>query len=77
MGSSPFLLDQKQRDVVDAAIREVCTYRRHDLHAVNVRTNHAHAVIAARCPPERLADSLKAYSTRRLREAGLIDSQTR
>ena len=68
----PIFLNQEQRNVVDAAIREVCNIREHRLHALNVRTNHCHAVIGARCRPERLADALKAYSTRRLREHRLI-----
>jgi len=72
MLSPPVLLDPLQRKVVDSAIREVCEVREHSPHAVNVRSNHAHSVISAQCSPERLADSLKAYSTRRLRENGLI-----
>lgn len=72
MHPQPVLLDPLQRKVVDSAIREVCEARKHLLHAVNVRSNHAHSVISAQCSPERLADSLKAYSTRRLRENGLI-----
>ena len=74
MRSSPILLNPEQRKVVEAAFKEVCLFRKHELHAANVRTNHAHAVVAAQCRPERLADSLKAYSTRRLRELGLIGS---
>ena len=72
MQAAPVLLDPLQRKVVDQAIREVCEVRQHPLHAVNVRSNHAHSVISAMCSPERLADTLKAYSTRRLRETGLI-----
>jgi REP element-mobilizing transposase RayT len=66
------LLDASQRLVVEAAIKEVCNLRTYGLHAANVRTNHVHAVIAAQCKPDRLADALKAYATRRLRERGLI-----
>lgn len=77
MKSRPFLLDSEQRKVVDAAIREVCEFRKHRLHAVNVRTNHCHSVIGAQCSPERLADTLKAYATRRLREHRLIGGDIR
>ena len=73
MDAPPVLLEREQRKVVEAAIREVCEIRNYGLHAVNVRTNHAHAVIAAQCRPERLADALKAYATRRLREQRLIE----
>ena len=77
INSHPVLLDALQRKVADQAIREVCEVREHSLHAVNVRSNHAHSVISATCGPERLADTLKAYSTRRLRENGLITPDAR
>ncbi len=73
MDAPPVLLNQEQRNVVEIAIREVCDSRSHRLHAVNARTNHVHAVVSAQCRPERLADALKAYATRRLRELELID----
>ncbi len=76
MDQEPFVLDLKQRKVVEAAIKEVCNYRKYKLFAANVRSNHAHSVIGARIKPERIVDSLKAYSTRRLREQGLIDEVT-
>jgi hypothetical protein len=42
------------------------------LHAVNVRTNHVHLVVSANLTPEQVLTSLKAWCTRRLREAGLV-----
>ena len=66
------LLGKQQRKIVEEAINEVCGFRNYVLHAVNARTNHTHSVVSAQCPPERIADTFKAYSTRRLREAGLI-----
>jgi len=59
-----------ERKLVEEAIVEVCERRRYLLHAVNARTNHVHAVVSAQKPPERIADSFKAYSTRKLGEAG-------
>ncbi|MDX6385326.1 MAG: hypothetical protein QOK48_2899, partial [Blastocatellia bacterium] len=44
-----------------------------DLHAVNARTNHVHSVVAASGKPEHVKDGFKAYATRRLREAGLLE----
>jgi hypothetical protein len=41
------------------------------LHALNIRTNHAHAVISAPCAPESVLRDLKAYATRSLRQTGL------
>ena len=48
----PTLLDTRRRQIVEATIREVCAHRGWHLHAVNVRTNHVHVVITARCPRE-------------------------
>jgi REP element-mobilizing transposase RayT len=61
------------RVVVESAIREVCEYRNYGLLAVNARTNHVHSVVTAACKPEHMMDTFKAYATRRLREAGLLD----
>jgi hypothetical protein len=55
---APVLLNAEQRQAVERAIKEVCRHRGHILDAVNVRTNHVHAVIGAQVSPERLADSL-------------------
>jgi REP element-mobilizing transposase RayT len=77
MKQDPFLLDEKMRATVDLAIRQVCDLRGYDLLAINVRTNHVHAVVAAQCKPEHIADSFKSYSTRELRRECLIDAQTK
>jgi REP element-mobilizing transposase RayT len=65
-------LDKAQRVVVEDAIREVCEHRNYDLRAVNARTNHVHWVVAASCKPEQMMDTFKAYATRRLREASIL-----
>lgn len=72
MKEEPVLLKESQRAVVKMAINEVCDYRRYDLKAINVRTNHAHVVVTAQSKPEPIVDAFKSYSTRRLRDAGLI-----
>ena len=77
MTTSPVLLSPQQRKIVEDAINEVCQYRGYRLHAVNVQTNHAHSVIGAQAPPERITDALKAYATRKLRECGLIGQDER
>jgi hypothetical protein len=61
-------LDEYQRELVRLAIAEVCDYRKYILHAVNVRTNHAHTVISKPIKPEKIVNDLKAYSTRKPRE---------
>ena len=68
----PFVMDHAHREAVDVAVRDVCAHRGWTLHALNVRTNHVHLVVSAESTPEQVMTSLKAWSTRRLREAGLI-----
>ena len=69
---SAISLNRRQRDAVEAAIREVCTHRHYYLHAINVRTNHVHSVVTAPRKPEHIMESFKAYATRKLRETGLL-----
>jgi REP element-mobilizing transposase RayT len=72
MDQSNVLLDPVQREIVTQAIKDVCKFRGYVLHAMNVRTNHAHIVVTACKPPETVADEFKKYSTRSLRENGLV-----
>ena len=71
------LLDDNQREVVRGAIAEVCKYRGYDLKAINVRTNHTHAVVSAQSKPEPIINAFKSYSTRKLRKAGLLGVEMR
>ncbi|HYX29367.1 MAG TPA: transposase [Pyrinomonadaceae bacterium] len=77
MTQEPVLLSESQRAAIKDAISEVCKHRGYDLWAVNVLTNHLHAVVSAQLPPEPIADAFKSYSTRKLRELGLIGKQVR
>jgi REP element-mobilizing transposase RayT len=70
-----FMLDAGARGVVDRTIREVCEHRKWNLKALNVRTNHVHVVVWALDPAVKVLNDLKAWCTRRLREAGLVESQ--
>ncbi len=70
----PVLLNETQRAVVKEAITEVCDYRGYDLKAINVRTNHAHAVVSAQSSPEPIVNAFKSYSTRKLREARALSN---
>jgi len=57
----PVVLDESRRRSVDHAIRETCTLRKWHLHALNVRTNHVHAVVAiGLIQPERALSAFKA-----------------
>lgn len=72
-----FILGPSERAVVQAAIAEVCSFRGYNLLGLNVRTNHIHAVTNNAGAPERMMESFKAYSTRALRAAGLLDQDSR
>ena len=69
----PMLLDGKAREVAERVAVEVCEHRGWVLLAVNARTTHIHYVISAPTLPESLLVTLKAWTTRRLVEAGLLE----
>lgn len=71
MGQAPIILSKTQRSIVEAAIKESCRFRGYSSLAIDVRTNHAHAVISAAVGPEKIVNDLKAYASRRLRENGI------
>jgi REP element-mobilizing transposase RayT len=70
----PIIFDNHQRYTVEVAIRELCENRTYLLRAINVRTNHVHAVVTAQAKPERIADAFKAFATKKLREEDLFSS---
>jgi len=73
MKQEPILFDKDKRICALDAVREVCDYRGYELLAVNIRSNHLHAVVCASTNPEKVTNEFKAYATRRLREEGLIE----
>jgi len=75
--AEPVFLEPAHRVVVEQTLRDVSAFHGWTLHAVNVRTNHVHAVVSAACAPERVLNAWKSWSTRRLREAGLVSSSRR
>ena len=68
----PFLLDLQQRKCIEAAVIEVCEFRKYRQRAINVRTNHAHAVISATVKPEKIVNDFKVYATKALRSERLV-----
>lgn len=66
----PVYLDAKKRKLVEEAVKEVCAHRGWKLYAINVRTNHAHTVVAAVASADQTLNCFKSYATRRLRETG-------
>lgn len=77
MQHKPVLLSDQMRQVVDEAIRDLCEQRGYALKALNVRTNHAHAVVSAAQKPERIVDSMKAVATKQLRIRQLVEGNTK
>ena len=72
-----FVLIPEARQVVADAIAEVCKHREYLLHGLNVRSNHAHAVVSDDGPPEKIVEAFKSYSTRALRSNGFADRETK
>jgi REP element-mobilizing transposase RayT len=73
----PIVLSPDMRQVIDQAIRDGCDHRGWRLHAVNVRSNHVHAVVSANREIDRVLADLKAWGTRRLREQGFVAAEAR
>ncbi len=65
---------ETQRKAITEAAEDLCKARDYRLYALNVRSNHVHCVIGVSAKPERVADSLKAFATKRLRELRLVDN---
>ena len=73
----PHVLDAPSRAVVEAAVREECRHAGWVLLAVQARTNHVHLALSGNGTPDRMMNALKARATRRLRDAKLLDCDTR
>jgi REP element-mobilizing transposase RayT len=68
----PVELNARQRKAVEQGLREICDNRRWQISAINVRTNHVHAVICIDGKhTARVLAALKAAATKRLREERL------
>ncbi len=67
---SPVKLNLRKRAAVEEAVRETCLTRNWTLWAINVRSNHVHAIVTASCRPDQVLNAFKANATRRLRKVG-------
>ena len=74
---APVLLSPDMRRVVEDGVRRVCDRRGWVRHAVNPRSNHVHVVVGSSRAMDPTLVALKAWSTRALREAGLVDRDQR
>ena len=69
--SEPVMLNAASRSATESAVCETCAKRNWQLYAVNVRTNHAHAVVAMGVvKPDMALSAFKANATRWMREHG-------
>ncbi|HUU99000.1 MAG TPA: transposase [Phycisphaerae bacterium] len=73
---APITLNAEQRRIVQEAILEVVARKNWSLHELNVRSNHVHVVVSAPEHPDRVVNTFKSISTRRLRESALLDAAT-
>lgn len=67
-----FLDTAPSRNVCRDAIVGVCAHRGWRLMAIQVRMTHVHAVVDSGGSPRDVLQAWKSYSTRALRQAGLI-----
>jgi REP element-mobilizing transposase RayT len=74
---APIVLTESMRNRTANAIRQLCGERDWTISALNVRSNHVHAVVTAPDSPERVMHAMKSVATRDLRRAGLVDADDR
>lgn len=73
MTEPEFYLDESHRAIVKTTIEQHCNIRGWHLHVANPRTNHVHVVVTARgYAPHVVRDQLKAWCTRKLKDAGVV-----
>ena len=73
----PVILNARQRQIVEEAIREACEHRPYVLRALNARTNHVHTVVTTMQDPEPVLDAFKAYATRKLRTTRTLSANVK
>jgi REP element-mobilizing transposase RayT len=66
----PYTMQEAERNIVCRALVDLSGYRKWDLLAAHVRTNHVHLVIRAERDPERLMSDLKAGASHCLNVTG-------
>lgn len=72
MTETEFHLNEQHRVIVKETIVKHCRIRSWHLHIANPRSNHVHVVVTAHgYAPNVVRDQLKAWCTRKLKEAGV------
>jgi len=69
-----YVLDEERRNIVRDAIVEECRFRKWDLWALHVRSNHIHMVVTADREPEFVLRSCKAHASKCLNKTGFENS---
>jgi REP element-mobilizing transposase RayT len=77
MEGEPVFLSPRQQEICTDAIQSLCTKRSWVLRALNVRSNHVHAVVTASILGERVMADMKAAATRALRVKGEVADDAR
>ncbi len=74
----PFVMQDEHQLGAAFAIRQLCQAHAWELYALNVRTNHVHAVVApGNLSPERMMAALKAAATGLFYRRGLVERSRR
>jgi REP element-mobilizing transposase RayT len=76
MAQPEFVLTPELRRRVDAVLREACGWRRWEVIALNVRSNHVHLVLTGEPESTNPITVLKARVSRVLWEEGLVARPT-
>jgi len=63
-------MDTTHRQIVLKAIIEHCAFRKWDLIAAHVRSNHVHTIVCTTVPAKTVSVQLKSWATRALKGAG-------
>jgi len=71
----PVTFNSVQREILTVTIKEVCNFKKWELHAINALTQHVHAVVTASDPPDFVMNNFKSWCTRRMREKQLWTSK--
>ena len=77
MTAAPFQLSPEAQCIAADTIQQVCAFLGWACLVLSVDHEHVHLVVIAGRSPEHVMNTLKAWVTRRLREAGLVASKER
>ncbi len=66
MQDEQYVLHQRQREIVMNQVIETCSYRKWNLLALHVRSNHLHVIVKAKTAPHIIMNMLKSYASRAL-----------